>query len=112
MTLTMRRLMAAGFAGLFVSAFSAGAIAETRWQRDHPRRTEVNRRLDRQDARINRERREGEISGAQARALHREDRQIRREERSMARTNGGYITRGEQRALNRQENAVSRQIGR
>jgi hypothetical protein len=30
----------------------------------------------------------------------------------MARQNGGHITRGEQRLLNRQENAVSREIGR
>jgi hypothetical protein len=30
----------------------------------------------------------------------------------MARQNGGHITRSEQRALNQQENAVSRQIGR
>ncbi len=30
----------------------------------------------------------------------------------MASMNGGYITRAEQHALNRQENWVSRQIGR
>jgi hypothetical protein len=42
--------------------------------------------------------------------LHREDRAIRHEERSMAAANGGYITRGEQRMLNRQENSVSRHI--
>jgi hypothetical protein len=37
---------------------------------------------------------------------------IRGEERFMARLNGGYITPAQQRALNQQENAVSRQIGR
>ena len=30
----------------------------------------------------------------------------------MARQNGGHITRSEQRSLNQQENAVSREIGR
>ena len=37
---------------------------------------------------------------------------IRHEERIIARVNGGGITRTEQRALNQQENAVSRQIAR
>ena len=41
----------------------------------------------------------------------RQDRFIRSKERFMARQNGGHITRGEQRLLNRQENAVSREIG-
>ena len=56
--------------------------------------------------------REGEITRSQAHALHKEDRQIRREERTMARENHGHITRAEQTALNQQENAVSRQIGK
>jgi hypothetical protein len=36
---------------------------------------------------------------------------IRSEERAMTGINGGYITPAEQRALNQQENAVSRQVG-
>jgi hypothetical protein len=87
------------------------ANAET-WNQAHPRRAEVNARLENQNHRINQERREGEITGRQAHALHAEDRAIRKEERFMARQNGGHITRAEQRALNQQENAVSRQIGR
>ena len=35
-----------------------------------------------------------------------------KEERFMAAQHGGHITRAEQRALNQQENAVSREIGR
>jgi len=87
------------------------ANAET-WDQKHPRRAEVNSRLDNQNKRIKEERREGEISGKEARKLHSEDRAIRQEERDMARQNGGHITRSEQRVLNQQENAVSRQIGR
>jgi hypothetical protein len=87
------------------------ANAET-WKQAHPRRAEVNARLENQNRRINQERREGEISGKEARKLHAEDRAIRQEERDMARQNGGHITRSEQRVLNQQENAVSRQIGR
>jgi hypothetical protein len=94
------------------AALSGGAFAATQWQRDHPRRTEVNQRLNNQDRRINKELKEGEITKAQASKLHREDRQIRREERLMASQNGGHITKQEQRTLNQQENAVSRQIGK
>jgi hypothetical protein len=43
-------------------AASIIAIAQTQWDRDHPRRAEVNGRLENQDARINKEVREGEIA--------------------------------------------------
>ncbi len=92
------------------SAVSA-AFAETQWERNHPRRDQVNDRLANQNRRINHELKEGETR-QQANQLHREDRSIRREERTMAKFDGGHITKGEQRALNRQENAPSGQIGR
>jgi hypothetical protein len=103
-------VLALSFTLVGVSAMSASA--ETQWERNHPRREQVNDRLANQNRRINQEVREGEISGNQARQLHREDRAIRREERTMARFNDGHITRAEQGALNQQENAVSSQIGR
>jgi hypothetical protein len=105
------RLATVVFAAAFVT-MAGSAFAETSWERNHPRRDQVNDRLENQNRRINREYREGEISRGQARALHREDRQVRREERTMASLNGGHITRSEQRVLNQQENAISRQIGR
>jgi hypothetical protein len=90
----------------------AGATAETQWERNHPRRDQVNDRLENQNRRINQEVREGEISRQRANQLHREDHAIRQEERTMSRMNNGHITPAEQKALNQQENAVSRQIGR
>ena len=104
------RLATVVFAGTLVMAGSA--FAETSWERNHPRRDQVNDRLANQSRRINQEYREGEISRGQARVLHREDRQVRREERTMASLDGGHIARTDQRALNQQENAISRQIGR
>jgi hypothetical protein len=104
------RLATVVFAGTLVMAGSA--FAETSWERIHPRRDQVNDRLANQSRRINQEYREGEISRGQARVLHREDRQVRREERTMASLDGGHITRTDQRALNQQENVISRQIGR
>jgi hypothetical protein len=88
------------------------ASAETLWQANHPRRVEVNSRLAVQDFRIGQGVADGRITPLEAQRLHGEDRAIRNEERSMADFNGGHITGAEQRALNQQENAVSRQIGR
>jgi CRISPR/Cas system-associated endoribonuclease Cas2 len=96
-------------------ALSAGAMAAdnaTQWQKDHPRRAEVNARLANQNKRIHNEVKEGDLSHTQAATLHKDDRQIRQEERDMASQNGGHITKSEQRTLNQQENAVSRQIGK
>jgi hypothetical protein len=97
---------------MMVSSSAAVAMAETQWERNHPRRDQVNDRLENQNRRINREVREGELTRSQASQLHREDHAIRQEERTMSRMNNGHITRSEQKALNQQENAVSRQIGR
>jgi len=94
-------------------AFASGAaMAETQWEKEHPRRDQVNDRLANQDKRIHQERKEGEITKGQAKQLHREDHAIRKEERTMASTNNGHITKAEQRALNQQENQVSKQIGK
>jgi hypothetical protein len=99
-------------ASTLATAAAGSAYADTGWEQNHPRRDQVNDRLENQSRRINQEYREGEITRGQARTLHREDHQIRREERYMAAQNGGHITRTEQRVLNRQENRVSRRIGR
>jgi hypothetical protein len=101
-------VVAAALGGLITPAMAD----ETQWQKDHPRRTEVNKRLANQNARIHNEVKSGQISKAQAGQLHHEDHNIRQEERSMASTNNGHITKTEQHALNQQENQVSGQIGK
>ena len=95
-----------------VGTAASAAFAETQWERNHPRRDQVNDRLANQNRRINRELKEGEITKQQAHQLHREDHAIRQEERDMAKINAGHITKGEQKVLNQQENDVSHQIGR
>jgi hypothetical protein len=87
------------------------ASAETLWQFNHPRRAEVNQRLGFQNYRIDQSEADGRITPYQAQRLHSEDYAIRNEERTMAGINGGYVTPAQQRALNQQENVVSRQIG-
>ena len=93
-------------------AMATNAMADTTWQKNHPRREQVNHRLANQNKRIKTEVKEGEMSRTQAATLHKDDRQIRGEERLMASQNGGHITRQEQRTLNQQENGVSKQIGK
>ena len=86
------------------------ASAETTWQKNHPRRHQVNHRLNNQDRRIHNDVKNGTLTKGQAASLHKDDHQVRQEERDMASQNGGHITKPEQRVLNKQENGISSQI--
>lgn len=96
---------------MVLAALAAPAQAQD-WRQNHPRRAEVNGRLNHQDRRIQQGVRNGTLNRGQARQLHQEDRSIRKEERQDAAANGGRITRQQQRQLNHQENSVNRQIYR
>jgi hypothetical protein len=99
-------------AAAFALVSSAGvASAETPWEQHHPRQDQVLDRTRIQERRITQERREGEINRFQAHRLRVADRRIAREDHRFARINGGYITKGQRRFLNRQENHVSHRIG-
>jgi hypothetical protein len=110
MSIKASRLAAAGIAMIALAAVAGTASADTQWQKDHPRRAEVNARLDNQNHRINQDVRDGTLTKGQAQTLHKDDHQIRQEERDMASQNGSHITKSEQGVLNQQENAVSGQI--
>jgi hypothetical protein len=97
--------------GAAASSAMAAEPKDTTWQKNHPRREQVNHRLAVQNKRIRTQVKEGDLNHAQAAALHRKDRQIRTEERLMASQHGGGITKQEQKTLNQQQNAVSKQIG-
>jgi len=111
----MIRKIAMALVVMVITIFLLGNIssvfAESGWAKDHPRRQEVNKRLKNQNRRINKKVKDGKMTKAQAGKLHKEDKNIRREERGMAKQNGGHITKQEQRTLNQQENKNSRQIG-
>ena len=91
---------------------SVSAQDNTKWDKNHPRRAEVNSRLKKQNERIDKKEADGKMSAKEADKLHKEDHSIRKEEKSDAKKDGGHITKGEQRKLNRQENHVNRQIVR
>ena len=111
LSINAHKIATIALAGAFAAGIAASAMAETQWDKDHPRRDQVNDRLHNQNKRIKQEVKEGEMTKQQAKKLHREDRAIRNEERRMAARNGGHITKAEQAKLNRQEDAVSKQIG-
>ena len=113
--MSSRKLLATLSTALLTIAFATAslpALADGDWNKDHPRRTEVNKRLENQNDRIHHEVKEGELSKGQAAQLHKDDHQIRQEERDMASQDHGHVTKQEQRTLNQQENGVSGQIGR
>jgi hypothetical protein len=113
MSISIRSVLMTAIIAVTLGALVTPALAdETQWQKDHPRRTQVNKRLANQNQRIKTERKDGQITKAQAKQLHSEDHAIRQEERTMASTNGGHITKAEQKSLNQQENQVSQQIGK
>ncbi len=93
-------------------AGASGASATTTWQAHHPRRAEVNARLIRQNHRITAERHAGVLTKGQAHDLRTQDRGIRGQERFDASHHNSHITKAQKRQLNREENRVSREIGR
>jgi hypothetical protein len=97
-------------AAVMLAGMVGTASAETTWQKNHPRRTQVNHRLANQNRRIHNDVKNGTLTHGQAAALHRDDHQVRQEERDMASQNGSHITKGEERVLNKQENGISSQI--
>jgi hypothetical protein len=112
-----RRIDKAALATVLLALVAASGSAraqdhDTKWEKTHPRRDQVNDRLENQNKRINQEVREGELTKAQAHKLRAEDRQIRKEEREMASEHGGHITKKDQQILNHHENVVSKQIGK
>ena len=105
-----RKILVLAAATVSLGALTSNAFAETHWQKDHPRRTEVNHRLANQNRRIHNDVKDGTLRKSQAENLHHEDHQVRQEERDMASQDGSHITKTDQRALNQQENRISGQI--
>jgi hypothetical protein len=81
-----------------------------RFARQHPRRSEVNSRVDNQRSRINQGLTSGRLTPTQAKQLQTNDSAIKQQERADVKANGGYLTKAEQKQLNQEENANSRSI--
>ena len=105
-----RKTLTFAAAMISLAALVGTASADTTWQKNHPRREQVNNRLANQNKRIHNDVKNGTLTKSQAATLHQEDHQVRQEERDMASQNGGHITKSEQHVLNQQENGISNQI--
>ncbi len=106
----LRTLLIAA-AGLTLAVGAAGAAsAETPWQAHHPRRVEVNHRLDHMNRQIRFERRHGDLTAARARRLHERAFAMRMQERRFARHHDSHLTRHEQARLNHEENGLHRHV--
>jgi hypothetical protein len=107
----LKRKILIAVLGLMASgAVLSTASAETRFDAVHPRQAEVLHRAAHQRHLIRMERREGKISPAKAHRLLVRERAVVREDRAMARANGGHITKVEQKTLNHQETVTRRHI--
>lgn len=90
---------------LTFAAANCSSFAETFAQK-HPRRAEVRGRDRNINRRINADR--GHLGGQYGHLEH-QDRSIARQQRQDARANGGYLTKGQQGQLNREENSLGKE---
>ena len=103
------------FSALFIAFLGISNISKAQdgsFAKNHPRRAEVNHRMDHQYRRIHHKMTRDEMNQRVAQHLMHREHQIRKEERRMASRHGGHITRHEQQRLNHQENHLNRKIQR
>ena len=92
--------------GLASSLTSYAASGPHPMAHAHP----IGLRLARQNARIRAGRADGELTNAQARQLHGEDRGIRAQAQTERAADGGRLTQGQRTQLNQELNQDSHQI--
>jgi hypothetical protein len=78
--------------------------------KEHPRRNEVNTRVDNQRERIDQGLKNGTLDKQQAQQLRSNDRAIKQQEHADVKANGGYLTGAQQKQINQEENANSQLI--
>jgi hypothetical protein len=101
-------LVAASIVAL--SLLSTVGFSQNNFDKTHPRRAQVNSRLNNQNARVDNKIDNGKMSKGEANKIHKQDHAIRKEEKKDAAANGGHITKAEQKHINHQENKVSKEI--
>ena len=67
---SVRTVLTVAAATFALGGLATNALADTQWQKNHPRREQVNNRLKNQNQRIHKEVKEGELSKGQAAKLH------------------------------------------
>ena len=79
--------------------------------KNHPRVNQVNKRIDNQERRINKEVKEGDLTKKQAHQDRKNLATINQEKKDMRKMDNGHLTKQDQKALNQQLNQNSKKIG-
>jgi len=95
-----------------MSVLAASAWAQTPATTTADERPTVNQRLENQRDRIQAGKQDDQLTKGEATRLRADDAAIRAQEKVYRRANGGTLTRGERKQLNRELNRTSRQIYR
>lgn len=103
-------IVALGLISTSVFAQSTPSSTPSNFDKTHPRRAQVNSRLQNQNARTDNKVASGKMSKGEAAKIHGQDKSIHKEEKKDAAANGGHITKAEQTHINHQENHVSKEI--
>jgi hypothetical protein len=101
-------ILSLAIVGLIGIAASAPPSFAGKFADNHPRRAEVLHRDNNINGRLNKD--YGTLGGHYGQLEHR-DQQIHNQERRDKNANGGYITKGQQRHLNGEENRLNGRIG-
>ena len=101
------------------AAASAAGLPEKnpQFQKNHPRQTEVLKRVDRERNRVNNLYKQDKISAQQRDQMLGQIHDVRKEDYADAKANSpngkvrsGYITKGQQGVMNQQENQINKEI--
>lgn len=91
--------------------FAQGPGHQPKHIKNHPKVNEVNKRIDNQEKRITEERKEGDLTKAQAQQDRKNLSVINQEKKDMRKEDKGHLTNADQKALNQQLNQNSKKIG-
>ncbi len=108
----MNKVFLLAIAGLLgITSYAQGPGHQRTNIKNHPRVNQVNKRIDNQEKRITEERKEGDLTKAQAQQDRKNLSRINQEKKDMRKMDGGHLTSQDQKALNQQLNKNSKKIG-
>ena len=84
----------------------------TKTAQKHPRVHQVNKRIVNQEKRITEERKEGEMTKAEAKEARKNISEINMQKKVMRQENNGHLTKKDQKELNKELNKNSKEIGK
>ena len=106
----MKTLFTTMAAFICAFTFAQGPGHQPTHIKDHPKVNQVDKRIDNQEKRITDERKEGDLTKAQAQQERKNLSTINNEKKDMRKMDNGHLTNQDQKALNQQLNQNSKKI--